>query len=334
MKNPEISIIVPIYNNEKFLHRCIESILRQTFINFELILVDDGSSDNSGFICDQYTQQDNRIHTFHKLNEGVSSTRNLGLKHSNGEWITFIDSDDWIEKDYLETLFEGKNTDLSIVSFSVEGNNEKYGNHFPTGFFYKQDIGKLLTEHGECTQLLAPWCKLFKTSIIKEKKIQFNTNFHTVEDTVFVLEYLAHVKSIYSNQIPSYHYMISGTGLSCNLTNNHNSYKDIIHELHTRLAILREHYSFNEKQLFHKLIEGRIFQELDYIYHEKQIKEQLIHLNTLLCNAFIKEFFQAQRKTESFGNRWKILIFLCKHNLNFLLLLYMKTLKLVHKKML
>lgn len=93
---PKISVIVPVYNTEKYLHRCIDSILAQTFTDFELLLIDDGSKDSSGTICDEYAAKDARVRVFHKENGGVSSARNLGLDQAKGEWITFVDSDDWI----------------------------------------------------------------------------------------------------------------------------------------------------------------------------------------------------------------------------------------------
>lgn len=331
---PLISVIVPVYNVEKHLKRCINSILSQTQADFELILIDDGSTDKSGVICDEFATIDKRIQVFHKENGGVSSTRNIGLKHATGRWISFVDSDDWIEKDYLSTLLEGENTDLSVVSFHTEGNSEQYDQSFPSGIFYHQDIDELLTKYGDYTQLLAPWCKIFRASIIKENKIQFNTNFQTVEDTIFVLEYLTHVKTIYSNQKPFYHYWISGTGLSCNLTNNHNRYKDIIDELHTRLRALREHHAFNEKQLFHKLIKSRILQELEYIYHSKQLNEQKIALRSLLNNAFVKDYFHSTIKNKTYGLRWEILIFLCKHNLSATLIAYIIIMKTFNQKLL
>ena len=111
-----ISIIVPIYNIEKFLPCCIESVLAQTFTEWELILVDDGSKDSSGVICDEYAAQDARIRVFHKENGGVSSARNLGLDNVRGEWITFVDADDWIESDMLELLLrKGEETGADIV---------------------------------------------------------------------------------------------------------------------------------------------------------------------------------------------------------------------------
>lgn len=105
-----ISVIVPIYNVEKYLHRCVDSILAQTFSDFELILVDDGSPDNCGKICDEYAEKDSRIHVIHKENGGLSSARNAGIdwtfENSDSKWITFIDSDDWVHPKYLEFLYD------------------------------------------------------------------------------------------------------------------------------------------------------------------------------------------------------------------------------------
>ena len=99
-----ISVIVPIYNVESYLEQCIKSIINQTYKNIEIILIDDGSTDKSPKICDKYKQKDSRIIVVHKQNTGVSATRNIGLELSKGKWIAFVDSDDWIEKEYLEEL--------------------------------------------------------------------------------------------------------------------------------------------------------------------------------------------------------------------------------------
>lgn len=99
-----ISVIVPVYNVEKYIDKCINSIINQTYKNLEIILVDDGSPDNCGNICDEYSKKDNRIIVIHKENGGVSSARNIGIKNAKGKWITFVDSDDWIENDYVEKL--------------------------------------------------------------------------------------------------------------------------------------------------------------------------------------------------------------------------------------
>ena len=107
---PKVSVIVPVYRAEKYIKECIESIINQTFEDFELLLVDDGSPDNSGAICDEYALKDSRIRVFHKENGGVSSARNEGIYKSNGEWLCFVDSDDIIEQTYL------KDFDLNIIA--------------------------------------------------------------------------------------------------------------------------------------------------------------------------------------------------------------------------
>ena len=105
-KLPLISVIVPVYNVEKYLNRCVNSIANQTYKNLEIILVDDGATDSSGKLCDQLASQDERIKVIHKMNGGLSDARNVGLSNANGEYICFIDSDDWIEKNYVQYLYE------------------------------------------------------------------------------------------------------------------------------------------------------------------------------------------------------------------------------------
>ena len=104
MQTPKISVIIPVYNVESYLSKCIDSILCQTYTDFELLLVDDGSSDASGKICDMYKENDNRIRVFHKKNEGVSKARNLALNNALGEFVIFVDSDDWIEPNTFELV--------------------------------------------------------------------------------------------------------------------------------------------------------------------------------------------------------------------------------------
>ena len=120
----KISVIVPVYKVEEYLHRCVDSILSQTYSEFELILVDDGSPDNCGAICDEYAAQDDRIHVIHQENGGLSAARNAGidyvLERGNSQWLTFIDSDDWIHRDYLKTLLEAAqkfDVPISMCSF-------------------------------------------------------------------------------------------------------------------------------------------------------------------------------------------------------------------------
>ena len=114
MKHPQISIIVPVYNVEQYLQSCIDSIITQTYTDWELLLVDDGSPDRSGEICDEYAKKDNRIRVFHKRNGGVSSARNLGLDKAQGEWVTFIDADDYILSDFIKGLYKPIENGVSV----------------------------------------------------------------------------------------------------------------------------------------------------------------------------------------------------------------------------
>ena len=125
-KNPELSIIVPVYNIKKYLNKCIDSLLQQTLKTIEIILIDDGSTDNSGSICDEYAKRDNRIVVIHQENKGASYARNVGLKMAKGEWVTFVDSDDWVEENLYEiAMKELKENQPDIFIFNYYNNYPK-----------------------------------------------------------------------------------------------------------------------------------------------------------------------------------------------------------------
>lgn len=209
------SIIVPVYNAELWIRRCIESIITQSVSDFELLLIDDGSTDNSGVICDEYALTDNRIRVFHKSNGGVSSARNVGINYCNGEYIIFIDSDDWIHPEYISELSTGINTDLTICTYKLENASDIEHPNVKDGLHNAKDIKNLL-ESGLImeAQFSAPWCKLYKHSIIKAHDIRFHENITIGEDTLFVLQYLCYAQSfIYINK-KLYHCWHSDSSLS------------------------------------------------------------------------------------------------------------------------
>ena len=194
---PKISIIVPVYNVEQYLERCVESILKQTVDNFELLLINDGSSDNSGQLCDELSRRDNRIRVLHIQNGGVSNARNLGIQSSRGEWISFIDSDDFVTEYYLETLLQPVETDETI-GFSIgklhhiqNGVVTPFQNTTSevTGWNTEQTLKELLTT--EKTSFF-PVAKIFRKSLIKDHK--FNTQYHLAEDALFLTEVLLQTK--------------------------------------------------------------------------------------------------------------------------------------------
>ena len=206
----KISIIVPVYNVENYLERCVESILKQTYTNFELLLINDGSTDQSGELCDQLVSKNGNIKVFHLKNAGVSNARNVGIQNSTGEWITFVDSDDFITNDYLETLISAVDGDDSI-GFSIgrlhhikngqitelpvfSGKEEKWST--------EQTMRELLTTSKTS---FFPVAKLFRREIISD--FTFNTDYHLAEDALFLTEVLLKTKctSIFIDK-PIYYY--------------------------------------------------------------------------------------------------------------------------------
>lgn len=193
-ENPFVSIIVPVYKAEKCLARCIDSILQQSFKDWELLLVDDGSPDNSGALCDEYAIIDTRIKVFHKDNGGVSSARNLGLAHARGEYITFIDADDYVSGDYLEKLVACTPVDLVICGFKNEGETTFQPESIRVDAL---ECSPLLTSLFEIPYYLdTPWCKLYKKSIIDDNNLKFDRLLKLSEDTLFSYNYIYYCNSI------------------------------------------------------------------------------------------------------------------------------------------
>lgn len=219
---PTISVIVPVYNAERWLRRCVDSILAQTFTDFELLLIDDGSTDGSPAICDAYAAADPRVRAFHKPNGGVRSARNLGLDHARAPWITFVDSDDWIEPDTFSKVLsvpDIESTDLIVFSFKVEGNNARdFSADLPAGRHESESLRNLLIDYGISAEFTGVCCKLFRSQTLHDNNIRFSTGIDTHEDTLFFLSYLAFVNAI--DVIPEklYHYL-AYNGLSRNLDN-------------------------------------------------------------------------------------------------------------------
>ena len=198
---PEISIIVPVYNVENRIRRCVDSVLAQSFTDFELILVDDGSTDGSGDICDEYSEQDDRVRVIRQENGGVSRARNIGIKASRGKYISFVDSDDYVEPDYLAVLISGiKNVDLAIcgVYYCRDGIEEKSAQKEYDDFCQRlQDSTELLAELLRDRRFNYVYSKLYSREIIIENGIFFDEDITLGEDTIFVMDYLCRIGSVY-----------------------------------------------------------------------------------------------------------------------------------------
>ena len=196
---PTVSIIVPVYNAEKFLNRCVDSILEQEFRDFELILVNDGSKDSSGEICEEYARKDNRVVVIHKENSGVSDTRNLAMQKAQGTYLQFLDSDDWITPDATKLLVrtaQETQSDLVIADFyRVVGERlSQKGDIEEDGVMTRQEFAEHMMENPADFYYGVIWNKLYKREIIEAKKLKMDTELNWCEDFMFNLEYILHAE--------------------------------------------------------------------------------------------------------------------------------------------
>lgn len=214
-----ISVIVPVYNCITTLERCIQSILGQTRGDWELLLVDDGSTDGSGALCDRFADNDARIRVLHKANGGVSSARNLGLDYARGEFALFCDSDDWAEPQWCDRLYQAASA---------------RPNALPVCNYYRDSAsGPAVNQPAQCAALSPfvpradffllnqqellgiPWNKIFRISILNQHQIRFRPALSLGEDLIFVLDYLRHVDGLMLINAPLYHYSVGNeTSLS------------------------------------------------------------------------------------------------------------------------
>lgn len=204
--SPLISVIVPVYNVEQYLVQCIDSILNQKYENFELLLVDDGSTDRSGEICDVYEKKDKRVRVFHKKNGGVSSARNVGLDNAKGEWIAFVDSDDIVTPNYLSELYSDVKSDVDLVIqkyfiFKDYLKDERFLEAIKeTDIYDKSDLQKLIVEY-HLYKNGHIWSKLYKQEFIQNNNIRFQEEISFCEDYYFLFQYL---DVIYGKVVCSY----------------------------------------------------------------------------------------------------------------------------------
>lgn len=207
---PLVSIIVPCYNASNTLDRLVKSVLNQAYVNFELLLIDDGSSDSTNEICERYAAFDKRISVKHKSNEGVSKTRNLGIEIAKGDWITFVDADDELGENYLMDMVNcaiNKKTDFIISNIYAMFNGQKKSFDLePSSVYGAKNIKQFLTDYINHPVLKVNCSKLYKLSILNNYKVRYNPKIRLSEDALFVLEYILHIQSLSVISEASYKY--------------------------------------------------------------------------------------------------------------------------------
>jgi glycosyltransferase involved in cell wall biosynthesis len=250
MKTSKVSIIIPCYNIEKHIKKCIDSVLSQSFSDFELLLIDDGSTDQTLAILKKFEKQDQRIKVFTQSNQGVSYTRNRGIELAAADYVMFIDGDDWIEIDMIECIIEqGLNKNVmnvcgmihernkeifknNIFSNLIKGNRLKFEkNHFITLF--------------PSSILSSPCCKVYNRDILIEYQIRFGEDISYQEDLIFNLLYLNRIKEIKILPVFKYHYIEHQTSSSSRFHINLNVSMQIVSDL----LISFPNYNKNEKSI-------------------------------------------------------------------------------------
>lgn len=304
-----ISVIIPVYKAEKYLSQCVESILSQTYTDFELILIDDGSPDESGRICDGYAFKDKRIHVFHQINSGVSAARNKGLIEAHGKYVAFVDSDDYVRPDYLESLYAAMcsepEVDLVIQNIErVNTNGETKVLPLPEHYLRNKDKYQILTQYIKLGVGYS-FGKLYLLSKIKDNHIYFIPNLSLLEDLCFLLDYVICVDKIIISNHASYVYRI---GLSSSLSNNAVVYSfdnecAIFMNYFNRINLYKDHFGLDDISLdnvwksltllFHRIILS--------IYRNGYSKEKRIYMLSSVLkqyNSWIKQYFSPEYKVD------------------------------------
>ena len=210
-----VSIIVPVYKVEDYIRECLDSILAQTYPYFELILVDDGSPDNCGRICDDYAKRDNRIKVVHKVNGGISSARNAGLEVAKGEWIMHVDGDDWIEPDMIESLIEAAQitgADMVFGDFMKYGPSAGY-NKLPT---WSSDKKKSMTNYIAYV-MTTIWGSIAKRSLYADHSLKSPDGISYCEDFHLIVRLCHFANKIVNVHRPFYHYRYRPTSIMSNM---------------------------------------------------------------------------------------------------------------------
>lgn len=300
--NLNISVIIPVYNIERFLPRCLDSIVNQTYKRLEIILVNDGSTDASGNICDSYAQQDKRIKVIHQANAGVSAARNAGLGVATGDYISFVDPDDWLENNMYEILEKAtRNGDIEVIRFNAYRKGEVI-NQLP---FQGEYSGKVLEEKillpligaekfGGMFILGVLWLHLYKREIIEENHIRFNNRLRRCEDRLFTLSTIIHAKNILFLNDVLYHYEVYENSLS-NKYDPERWEQELIY-----LDELKAKYHTHKPEKF--------FDEAD----KRLSGEYLLRAITSINNEFFSDnrnsFFQKYRNTKTIINNENVRI--------------------------
>lgn len=302
----KISVVIPVYNVEKYLRRCVDSVINQTHSSLEIILVDDGSPDQCPAICDQYADQDKRIKVIHKTNSGLASARNAGIKIATGKYLFFVDSDDWLDPDGLEKLYRlAEEYNVDFVRYrSVRENWPGLPSSHPTlvgkeremrgGYYSKDDIKKEILPRLFATSsltlgpIVGAWGSLYRMNLLKENNIQFHEEIKYSEDVLFSAEVVTNANSFYYlDDAGIYHYFYNDSSISKSLK------KDRWESCKAMIRIAEEEFLNNGEYDFkNQMIYLRwfcIFLSLNERKYLKETKERTAYCRSIMEDPVTKE---------------------------------------------
>lgn len=306
------SVIIPVYNMEQHLERCLDSIVAQDYTELEVILINDGSTDSSGEICDRYAQNDSRFQVIHQNNGGVSSARNSGLDKATGDYISFIDPDDWIESGMYETLNKYlQNKDIDILRFNAYRQGEIV-NQLPfKGEYSAEKLEKevMLPLIGSPTFggmfiLGVLWLHLYRREIIEKYHIRFNTDLRRCEDRLFTLTAVLHSRKMFFTDYTPYHYEVYDDSLS-------NKYDSLRWEQELiYLDELKKEYSECKPAEFLEDANQRIYSEYllraitsvnneFFSKNNSNFRRKYLNTRKIIGNPFVRESIKKTKKEKS-----------------------------------
>ena len=295
-----ISVIIPIYNTEKYLCQCIESVLNQSYPKFELLLINDGSKDRSGEICDEYAKKDNRIKVFHKENGGVSSARNLGLDNANGDYICFIDADDYVGKRYLEIHLPDNDEDFIQSSVKILEND------YLKPIMTHDEIFIDYNQFWRQSRQVWPTNCLLSKKIIDEYNIRYNENIKMGEDGLFNHMFISKCKTI--KRVPDSEYFYN---FDNNQSASHKYYENRLEQQKYLLNELVKIFEYRQiymvcwdywhEVLNHYRVKGlKKKNKLERLNARKKIKETYLDSEFRKCLPYVRKYGSLDEKIESY----------------------------------
>lgn len=290
MNESKVSIIIPVYNLEKRISRCLDSVVKQTYINKEIFIIDDGSKDNTLAICKKYEKMYNYIHVISQSNQGVSAARNVGLDCSKGSFVMFIDGDDSIGDNYIETLMKYSNFDFVTAGYNYQLRDKTWKKRiYEDNVVSLNEIKKYPSKYIGKYYFGSPWAKLLKRDIIEKNNIRFKNYIKNGEDTYFLLEYLEKINTIKILNYCEYNYYFYDNSLVRTIFTENWKWKIMIEE---KILDLFEPDNTNE----YIYLLDREFSVLRNLVEECSNINNKMNLKELFCNQLFNECIKFKQK--------------------------------------